>query len=56
MFEKMSRIDEERGVFEQISLSDFKTWCSITLKTFNNYSLECLECSVLSLLLSFQLI
>ena len=31
-------MDKKQAVFEQLSLSDFKTWNSTALKTFNNYN------------------
>ena len=31
-------MDKKQAVFEQLSLSDFKTWSSTALKTFNNYN------------------
>ena len=36
---KMDRIDKEQAAFEQLTLSDFKKWNSIALKTFNNYTI-----------------
>ena len=35
----MGRIDKEQAIFEQLTLSDFKEWSSIELKTFNNYTI-----------------
>ena len=36
---KMSRMDDEIPVFEQLNLSDFKMCSSTVLKTFNNYNI-----------------
>ena len=36
---KMSSMDEEPAVFEQLILYEIKLWSSISLKTFNNYSI-----------------
>ena len=35
----MSLMDEEQTVFRQFAFRKFKTWSSITSKTFNNYSM-----------------
>ena len=34
----MGCVDKGQTVFEQLSLSDFKKWSSIVLKSFNNYA------------------
>ena len=39
IYEKISSMDEEQAVFEQLYLSDFKIWSSTGLKTVNNYSI-----------------
>ena len=31
-------MEKEQFIFEQLTLSNFKKWDSIALKTFNNYS------------------
>ena len=35
----MSRMNEDKAVFEHVSLSYFKKWSSTELKTFDNYSI-----------------
>ena len=32
-------MDEEKAVFEQLTLSDFTKWNSATLKIFDNYTI-----------------
>ena len=39
VYEKMSIMNEEQAVFEQLTLSDFRMWSSKVLKAFNDYSI-----------------
>ena len=35
----MSCVDEQKAVFEQLTLSDFKMWSSTAFKTFDSYTI-----------------